>query len=487
MKSPLIALGLTCFCVSLVRADYNPIALTPGSFTQDIVVEKSAPPPLANYMNVTIDHGTNNTGNTFFESGYIASVPELGLPAHNTTFISHADANHVFRMPPSYVTNNCAFIGADNPPGTTGAANILTQVSDASLNVSDANLYNSISILWGCGGTSPASGVTVVVSHADGTPETFSFTTIDWFNGASTYAWLAGGRVQSDALPMFNTLRTTSQTKLFSSDFALSDTSSAVTNVAFTYAGTTANAYRLCVFAVSGSTDGLHYNPVAALSGFNKDAVVEAGAPNNYIQGCNVTMDNGAFNTVNTFYEQGFANVQGGSSPFNVGGDRTPTGTTGLPHPGATITSGNYSFTMPATYAGNDCVFIGNYVAGITNSITNSDGSLSTATYTNGSFTLSSPQAGYTGFSILNSAGNGPCGMIYTIHYSDGNTDSGTIYSTNWFTASPLSVFNAGGRVDVSGIALNNVGGSPAGLLFHTDITTGTHSASTATNILSLG
>ena len=477
----LVAGWLALTLVSLAQAQYNPIPLTPESFTQDIVVEKTAPPPLANYVTATIDQGTNDYGNTFFEQGYVPSLPWIGLPPHGTTFASHSDPAHVFQMPPTYATNNAAYVGAANIPGT----NMLqVQVSNAVLNVSDPTAYGALSILWASGSASAVAGlVNVTVSHADGVQESSSITTIDWFDttaNAVNYAWIAQGRVAVDGGGPLNTLRSTTQTKLFNTDIYLSDTTSPVTNILFSYSpsGVTTN-YRFFAFAVSGSTDNINFTPVAGVSGFNADAVIESNAPVHagYVPGTTVTMDQGANNAGQTFFEQGFGTNVGTQTPLNVGTSGLPgTGTSGLPHPGTVITSGDHSFKMPPTYTGNDCVFIGNYTAG---AITN--GSYGSPDYTTGSFTISNPTP-LTGLSILNSAGNGPVTINFTINYDDGSSQAGSFQALDWFNGA-TRVFNTAGRVSVDGSSLGNIGGSPAGAIFNADITLNNTTAS-ATNIV---
>ena len=468
MKSRLLSIGLACACVSVARAQFTPVPLTPGSFTQDIVVEKGTP-SLANFINVTIDHGTNNVGNTFFEQGYIGTVPELGLPPHGTTFNS-LQGNHVFQMPPSYATNNCAFVGADNIPGTS---TLQAQVTNASLTISDpATTYTGLSLLWASGGSGI---VNLTVSYADGSSEQPApFTSVDWFNTTTPATWIAAGRVQPDAGPTINTLRTTSQTKLFNTDFSLSHTGVAITNIAFNIAGT--NGFRLCVFAVSATTDGSTYNPVASVSGFNADAVVEAGAPCPYIQGCTVTMDNGPYNFGDTYYEQGFAYIKGGSSQLNVGNSITGTGNnTGLPHPGQTITVGIYNFQMPSTYVGNDCVFIGNYAPGV---FTN--GMFGSPDYRTANIAITSPQI-YGALSIMGAAG-GAATLNYTLQYSDGTEQGGTLSIIDWFNTSSANVFTAKGRVNPFGPSIDNLGVTSGVRLYHHDIT-GLLTTTAVTNI----
>jgi len=45
------------------------------------------------------------------------ACPFTGLPTHGATFVSHLDANHSYKMAPSYAANNIAYVGAANIPG----------------------------------------------------------------------------------------------------------------------------------------------------------------------------------------------------------------------------------------------------------------------------------------------------------------------------------------------------------------------------------
>src|SRR3982750_1392373 len=96
MKKTLSSIGLALAFTSAVHADYNPIALTPGSFTADVIVESNAPPSVDNFATVTIDGGTNANGNTFYEIGYNLGNPAIsgsGLPAAGSTFNSISDGS----------------------------------------------------------------------------------------------------------------------------------------------------------------------------------------------------------------------------------------------------------------------------------------------------------------------------------------------------------------------------------------------------------
>src|ERR1039458_8184683 len=128
MRSTLIPIGLTCLCVSLARAAdvYTPVPLTPGSFSADMVVEKTAAPPIENYVTASLDGGTNLTGNAWIESGYYPTVPTWGLPRHGTTFAAQyfqdgtlgPDTNHVYKMASDYTVNNALFVSQNNGPAT---------------------------------------------------------------------------------------------------------------------------------------------------------------------------------------------------------------------------------------------------------------------------------------------------------------------------------------------------------------------------------
>src|SRR5438876_7407531 len=88
----LVVLGL--FSAGVARADFYPIPLTPGSFNKDIVVEKTASPPMQTLVTANMDAGTNTSGVTsgggaggnqgsFFELGASSSgTAGIGVPYH---------------------------------------------------------------------------------------------------------------------------------------------------------------------------------------------------------------------------------------------------------------------------------------------------------------------------------------------------------------------------------------------------------------------
>src|SRR4051794_19490696 len=100
IKTKLAAIGLAMMCASAARADFNPISLTSGSFNADVVVEAGAAKSINAYTTVTIDAGTNNSGNTFFGPGLETVMPWTGLPPAGSTFNSQFDATRHYKMPP---------------------------------------------------------------------------------------------------------------------------------------------------------------------------------------------------------------------------------------------------------------------------------------------------------------------------------------------------------------------------------------------------
>ena len=110
MKSKLLPVLLACACVSVARADFNPVALTPSSYTLDIVVPATTTEGLPYCINVTAGNGVGLGDNTYYEQGLRARPGQVGansgIPPHNTVFTNINNANMTFLMPPDYTVNN---------------------------------------------------------------------------------------------------------------------------------------------------------------------------------------------------------------------------------------------------------------------------------------------------------------------------------------------------------------------------------------------
>jgi len=390
MKSKLIPIGLTCLCVSLARAAdvYTPVPLTGASFTADVVVEKTAAPPVENYMTASLDGGTNLTGNAFIETGFYPSRPVWGLPAHGTTFAAQynpdgtlgPDPNHVYTMAPSYTVNNALFLSRNNGPAV------------ASLGIANPAAYSGLSILNASGNGGETIGY--LVHHQDGSTEQGTFVSTDWWhgNGSTPFpAWMShcllsctGGNLQQiDG----------SNGDLYYNDITVS-AGSPVVSIDFTNAGGGGGG-RMGLFAISGSTDGVSYTNPLVLTGFNYDLVVEATAPNfsMNVTGCTATMERGTNLWGKVYMEKGFAGQNA---------------TWGLPPAGSTFTSpdSSHSFTLAPDYTKNNAMLVAGSGYGPNG----------------GTFTLTTPTA-YNMISLLGGVTWGPKYVDVTVHHQDGSSE----------------------------------------------------------------
>ncbi len=182
-RKAILSIGITCACVSIAHAAYSPITLTPGSYNADVVVEKTATPPLVpgGYTTASMDNGTGNTGDTWVEAGFFTNTaPVPGLPPAGTTITSASLSDHLYKFAPSYKANNAIML--DAAPFT----NVYT------FTLTTPTACQALSFL-GSGGN---GGCTFrwTVHHADATTETGTTSAGDWFNGANP-AFTTQGRI----------------------------------------------------------------------------------------------------------------------------------------------------------------------------------------------------------------------------------------------------------------------------------------------------
>jgi hypothetical protein len=408
MKKRLIPLLLTVLSAAAAQAGFSPIALDTSSFTADVVVEKDASPVLNQVTTASVDGGTNNTGNVWYEVGYNSAAPTTGLPAAGSTFTHEAHADWTYTMASSYTANNAILIDS--------------AVTNAMWTLTTPAAFGALSIIASSG--NGGGNITVVVQHQDGSSETNVFNPGDWFNRANP-AWTANGRLNAQTFALANVA--SGNPRLNSSELALVNTTSPVTSISFYYGSGNANVHN-AIWAVSGgaSVSGA-FSPIA-VTGYSQDMVVEAGAPERTVildtlgsPATTQTMDSDA-NTSNTWYERGYNQ----NNPTTAG---TNAAFSGLPAPGATIasTDGTYSFVMPASYkAVNNAVYLNQ--------------TLTTAT-----ITPATPTAA-TVLSFLGSSGGGQANLDFVVHYQDGSTQTGVLSILDWFNGA-TPVFSAHGRV----------------------------------------
>ena len=71
---------------SISQAAYTPVAIQSSSYNADVIVESNAIPTLTLSTSASVDQGTNNWQNTWFEIGFDTANPGNGLPAAGSTF-----------------------------------------------------------------------------------------------------------------------------------------------------------------------------------------------------------------------------------------------------------------------------------------------------------------------------------------------------------------------------------------------------------------
>lgn len=199
---------------------------------------------------------------TWFEQGYYTTDTSQGLPAPGSTITSMSQADHSYALTPSYTANDAVIISINVPSATITPTAPLTGCSGLSL--------------LGSAGHGPVV-VNYTVHHADNTTEMGSLSIPDWYGpGTAPEVMAVGCRVDALGLSFqFSTPAngfSSNAPYLFSFDIPVTNTTSAVTSLDLTYV----SGGVACLLGLSSST-GSGYSPVA-MTGYNADAIVEAGA-----------------------------------------------------------------------------------------------------------------------------------------------------------------------------------------------------------------
>jgi predicted alpha-1,6-mannanase (GH76 family) len=213
-------------------AAFAPVPLTPGSYNQDLVVERTAAPvPGGAYTTASMDAGTGNTANSWYEQGYNAGAPTTGLPAAGSALTNQSITDHAYILAPSYTAKNVAMVDSSY---------------SANLVPSPPSPFSVLSFL-----TASGHGPVVVdyrVGHADGSEQTGTFTSPDWFFNAPVF-FDAHGRVDVVS-GAFNSVNN-DEPRLYAEDILLTNVTSQVTNINLTWdAGNKAGGVA-AIFAVS--------------------------------------------------------------------------------------------------------------------------------------------------------------------------------------------------------------------------------------------
>lgn len=215
---------------------FAPITVT--GYNEDIVVEAAAgkPGPLPGVTTATMDSGTGNTGSTYYELGYASTAPDTGIPHAGALVTNLSAADHIYQMAPSYTGNDAVMV---------------TSNQSATITFSTASSYPALSFLTAAGHGPVTIGC--LVHHANGSTESNSIVSQDWFNLAPT-AVIANGRVYVDTSTV-NSIGIGSP-RFYSVDMPLTITASPVTSIQLSFVSGNANANAM-IFAVSGGSSTL--------------------------------------------------------------------------------------------------------------------------------------------------------------------------------------------------------------------------------------
>ena len=422
LRFRLLAFGLVCAAsIKPVLAGFAPIPLDPGGYTHDLIVESNAAPALRVVTTASVDNGTANTANTWMEIGFDPANPGNGLPAAGTVVVAVSNANYSFKMPPSYTDANGILID--------------TVVSNGTFTLTAPATYALLSFLSSGGNGGDTIGVKV--HHQDGSTETGSFGSPDWFGGTLNVAIIAGERVSSTTEMTYEP--DGANPRVYFRDMALTNTTSPVTSVDFAYQSGSASSHN-DILAMSGAnTSGGQVNPIN-VTGYDYDFIIEAGAPKRgpvlAADGVNpastATMDAGDANTGYTWYEIGHnfndCSSAGPISATNVLAQQIAQ-STGLPHAGSMVTNaaGDRVFQMPPDYTTNNACLL-------------------SSTITANTITFASPTAA-SALSFLASGGGGGGSPEIVAHHSDGFLETNVMTVPDWFNDSVPYVIAANGRV----------------------------------------
>jgi hypothetical protein len=414
--------------LGVARADFIPIPLTSNSFNVDIIVEKSAPPPVQQVTTASMDGGMANTNFTWFERGYYLGLAYTGFPPAGSTITSESLAGHDYRLAPDYKSNNAVMIDGTLPGGT------LTLATPAA--------FARLSFLTAAG-NGPGT-VQFTIHYQNGTTQTGTFTCPDWLSTVSP-AHTSFGRIDARAFT-FDSLNE-NRPSLFTRDISLSDTNNPVTQIELSYvSGSAHNA----VFAISGSPSQTDPFTPIVVTGFNIDLVVESTAPRReaLTTATTASMETGTQNANRTWYERGYY---------------PPDPATGLPPPGSVLTNSlapDHRYALAASYTANNALMLD-------------------LTLNSGSLTPLNPAA-FAALSFLCAASRGPVTNECVIKHANGSSQTNSLIVPDWLDGS-APVFVANGVLDLDTRMVNSTTANPR--LYAIDISLA-NSISAVTNVV---
>lgn len=239
-------------------------------------------------LTATAGHGPYLGDYTYFEQGYSTTAPTKGLPPAGTTIVSVTQSDHSYTFAPSYTANNAVILDAAVPTAT--------------ITLSTPTALAGLSFM-GSAGNGPVTN-NYTVHYASGANDTGVLIVPDWFGSGQEvlnvearvdgrglnfqYPGTAGGNPVGNA------------PYLLAADIYLVNTDKVV-SIDLSYVGGNGNSFATAtIMGVSGlAVGGSTFDPLA-ISGYNADVVIEAGAPSPVVASTvlDVVNQTGGTNTV---------------------------------------------------------------------------------------------------------------------------------------------------------------------------------------------
>ncbi len=370
-------------------------------------------------ITATAGHGPYLGDMTYFEQGYYTPDASKGLPPAGSTVTSVGSADHSYTLAQSYAAPNAVVLDA--------------AVSNATMTLTSPTACSALSFMCGAG-TGPAN-ISYTVNHASGDPDTGTIVVEDWFYRQNyqtdprpdLLALAANGRVDGLGLNFQITTPVAGYEPynppyLWSFDISLVNTDK-VESIVLTYASGPGTYTTATFLGVSGQDIiGNPFTPLA-ISGYNADVVVEAGAPTPYVSDSvmdTVNQTGGTNNVPQLWVAQGrnahaTYNLHGGeinSTDWNVIGRSGGYGTMNMDGGTLTHTSGGQPAFIIGSAAGD------NGLAGTVGVLNQSAGTINcNSEYWVGENTLTVGTNNISGTAVVNinswlSIGRGGLGVI---------------------------------------------------------------------------
>lgn len=217
-----------------------------------------------NPLTATMDAGTNNVGSTstsatWYAQSYNPDAPATGLPSG--TVVSATNSTISYTMP-SFVSGNDALLLTGSSTGniSSGTINFASPVSAATTN---------FSFLTSTGSGTGTLTLTLNLVGGGTFSVTPTVTSPDWF-GNTPIAINANGRVNPTNFDAVNSGNPRLYDETVSTGYA---GTAAISGISIAFSGSSSNS-NTAIFAVSGSTDGTTYSPIALnTNSFNQSLV----------------------------------------------------------------------------------------------------------------------------------------------------------------------------------------------------------------------